>query len=76
MVAATTRVIWIGSQIKGCQTCGIPLKNIFIDGRTRGGSWAIMCEECHSIMGVGLGVGRGQKYQLDEETGEWVKVEG
>lgn len=31
------------------------------DGRTVGGSWAYMCEGCFGYLGVGTGLGKGQK---------------
>ena len=34
----------------------------FIDGRSKSGSWALMCRACHRIFGVGIGTGRGQVY--------------
>lgn len=56
---------WMGSKPKACQICGLLLKEVFIDGRIKAGPWAIMCEDCHSKMGAGLGTGSGQKYDLD-----------
>lgn len=47
----------------------------FIDGRIHGGSWANMCLKCHAAVGVGLGMGRGQKY-TKQEDGRWLKVAG
>jgi hypothetical protein len=48
---------------KNCQICGVELEDIVIDGRLRrNGSWAYMCEECHTNEGVGLGLGKGQKF--------------
>lgn len=48
------------------------LANQLIDGKTRRGSWAWMCKSCHALFGVGLGTGRGQKYNT--LTGK--KIEG
>lgn len=44
----------------------------YVDGATTIGPWANMCEGCYRLYGVGLGTGRGQRY--DAKTG--VKVEG
>jgi hypothetical protein len=63
---------WNGSKPEDCQLCDRPLKKSFVDGRVRGSNWHILCEVCHIKFGVGLGVGRGQKYDL--KTLE--KVEG
>ena len=34
-----------------------------VDGATRMGPWANMCLPCSQKHGVGLGVGRGQRYE-------------
>ena len=47
-------------------------KRWFVDGRTKRGPWALMCPRCFEMDGVGLGTGKGQKY--DFETKE--KIEG
>jgi hypothetical protein len=44
----------------------------FVDGKTTAGPWANMCLGCFSLFGMGLGTGKGQKY--DAKTG--VKLEG
>lgn len=31
------------------------------DGKTKGGPWANMCQECFNKHGIGLGTGRGQR---------------
>lgn len=65
-----------------CDLCGDPFntehqpKNnppVFIDGATKfGGRWGDLCPRCHSVHGIGLGTGKGQKYNAI--TGE--KLEG
>lgn len=32
-----------------------------VDGRTHQGPWANMCGSCFELLGVGLGLGRGQR---------------
>lgn len=68
--------VWMGSTPRNCDAdaCGVPIDKVFIDGRTATGRWGILCKTCHGIYGVGLGTGRGQKYELINNT--WVKVEG
>ena len=58
--------IW-AAPISNCQICHSSLSffKYFIDGRTNQGVWAIMCPRCHSMVGRGLGVGRGQKYSTE-----------
>ena len=42
-----------------CQLCYS--KTATVDGKTKMGPWAFMCEACHTVFGVGLGVGKGQR---------------
>lgn len=58
-----------------CDICKIKITSVFIDGKTKFGPWADMCLNCHTIHGVGLGLGRGQKYELQPD-GKYRKVEG
>jgi hypothetical protein len=67
--------IWIGSKPKTCDLCKEEFSNTFIDGRTIYGVWALMCAKCHEHVGIGLGTGNGQEYQL-VEGGDWDKVSG
>jgi hypothetical protein len=61
-----------------CDLCGTPLADpigadetrTYVDGRTKMGPWADMCEPCFTCVGVGLGTGRGQRYNA--HTGEKV----
>lgn len=64
---------WLG-EVGRCQNCGDELKVFpnFIDGRTKFGPWALLCPPCHAEIGVGIGLGKGQRY--DFSTLE--KVEG
>jgi len=55
---------WIGSEPKKCDYCGHDFHKVFIDGKTVMGPWALLCEFCHNRYGVGLGQGKGQKYNL------------
>ena len=66
------KVFWISPAPKHCDLCHQKLKGNFIDGRTVYGPWGILCIPCHGQYGVGLGLGKGQKYNL--ETLE--KIEG
>ena len=55
---------WRGSPPVSCDLCGSAFKGEFIDGKTRMGPWGLLCVPCHIRNGVGLGTGRGQKYDL------------
>jgi hypothetical protein len=63
---------WAGLPPGLCDICGEPILDVFIDGKTVQGAWAIMCVPCHGRFGLGLGTGKGQKYL--KATSE--KIEG
>ena len=65
---------WLGTVPSKCDVCGADVKQGFIDGRTKHGPWGILCGKCHKEVGVGLGTGYGQKYELQD--GEYIKVAG
>jgi hypothetical protein len=67
-------IYWIGV-IDRCDICNGKLLKTFVDGRTIRGPWGAMHVKCHAVFGVGLGVGRGQRYE-QQENGRWLKVEG
>lgn len=80
------QVFWQGAA-DTCDFCEKPIATIvgtkIVDGRTRGGPWALMCEPCHTKHGVGTGTGHGQVYQRQAETPDavkagklWLKIEG
>lgn len=55
---------WNAEAPARCDGCDEMLEGTFIDGKTIFGHWAIMCENCHTTHGVGLGIGKGQRYNL------------
>ena len=67
-------VDWIGSTPTNCDVCGKPILDTFVDGKTRGGPWGMMCVPCHGAHGVGLGLGRGQRYRKSND--KWKKEAG
>lgn len=68
------RVKWLGSNPTTCDLCQVRFDKVFIDGRIRFyNSWAMLCPDCHSEHGVGLGMGRGQLYVREESN--WFKQE-
>jgi len=55
-----------------CDFCAKDLRfQPYVDGKTTRGPWATMCLPCYKTHGVGLGTGKGQRYN---EAGK--KVEG
>lgn len=67
----TEKKKWTGTVPDKCNFCGDKLTTTFTDGQTVYGSWAIMCPNCHNRYGVGVGLGKGQTY--DVKTGEKIK---
>lgn len=67
---------WMGSIPEKCDICHSPLTQVFVDGRLRNSTqWAMMCPECFMDLGVALGTGFGQRYELNSHN-EWVKTGG
>ena len=58
-----------------CDICHKSITNVFIDGATKYGPWAIMCLNCFQEVGTTLGTGRGQEYWKDKD-GHFYKIEG
>ena len=69
---------WYGSTPTSCDLCGRKIENEFFDGKIFHGPWGILCPRCHKAKGVGLGVGKGQRYVLTNFNGEdmFLCVEG
>ncbi len=65
---------WFG-EVPEKDSFGEPITTTFIDGATFSGPWAIMTPRSFKMLGVGLGLGRGQKYEK-QNGGVWLKVEG
>lgn len=66
-----------GEEVRFCDICETTIKDgICIDGRTKMGPWADMCQGCHKTHGIGLGLGKGQKYQRSEDGKVWKKIAG
>lgn len=59
---------WL-SEVTNCQVCHKPFGKYFIDGATKMGHWALMCEGCHKNVGNGLGIGHGQRYLTSTKEG-------
>jgi hypothetical protein len=65
---------WVGGDPSICEICKRSVEGTFVDGKTTMGPWATMCVPCHKKWGVGIGTGRGQKYERQAD-GKWSKVE-
>ena len=64
---------WL-SPVEKCDICRKPFESgdTFIDGKTHQGPWGILCSPCHETHGIGLGTGKGQRYDFDTRE----KIEG
>lgn len=68
------KVIWHGG--RKCDICGKEIKEgRLYDARTTHDCWATMCNDCYVRYGVGVGNGKGQRYELNE-NGEFEKMKG
>ena len=68
---------WIGNVPNCCDICKEEIVDVFIDGRIGLDltlPWGFMCEPCHSLSGVTLAWGHGQKYKKINQ--DWICVEG
>lgn len=66
---------WVGDPPEHCDVCTTKIEEIFVDGKTRNGPWAVMCPVCALLEGVGLGEGKGQLYIRTVHSG-FVKRRG
>lgn len=62
---------WLGNT--KCDICGKECEEVLYDAAIRLGPWAIMCEDCFNKFGKGLGIGIGQEYVMNNETGDFEK---
>ena len=51
--------------VPGCDYCADGKTPAAVDGKTRAGYWANMCEYHYFMHGLGLGLGRGQRLHKD-----------
>lgn len=67
-------VFWCGPPPAVCDICDRPIRDAFVDGRTRMGPWANMDTGCHAQFGTGLGTGIGQRFEQTPDG--WLKTAG
>lgn len=65
---------WMSEPPKQCDFCKQPITDGFVDGKTVYGPWACMCPTCFFLEGIGIGEGKGQVYELQDN--EYIKVAG
>lgn len=71
----TQQRFWTGSPPSVCDVGHEPITDEFVDGKTVMGPWANMCPVCFQVYGVGLGLGKGQRY-VKQPDGRFLKVDG
>lgn len=64
---------WQGTNPERCDLCNCKITNVFVDGKTSFGPWAIMCMSCHNGK---YGLGIAQKYVFNAVLNVWEKVLG
>jgi hypothetical protein len=74
MQAKEAKRYWTGD-VGPKDDVGDTIEDVFIDGATTLGPWAIMTPKTHRRIGKGIGQGLGQKYKRQPD-GKWLKVEG
>jgi hypothetical protein len=67
---------WCGVVPNHCDLCSDDIDDVFVDGKMQGGGWAFMCIPCHAERGLGFGLGQGQEFTSDPETGYWERTRG
>jgi hypothetical protein len=63
---------WNGT-VKKNDDFGDKIIDSFIDGKTKHGPWAIMTPRSFALYGVGLGIGLGQRYFLNNN--KWILLD-
>lgn len=74
MESDTQERFWTGT-VGQRDDFGADIEDTFIDGATVMGPWAIMTPSSHAVNGCGIGTGRGQRYERQED-GRWKKTAG
>lgn len=69
---------WMGRKPTNCDICHNGITDWWVDGKTKFGPWANMCSQCFGKHGIGMGLGKGQKYNANtlekiEEENLWMK---
>lgn len=67
--------VWWTGEVPARDDLGRPLRGVMYDARTRIGPWALLCQESYDLVGMGLGVGLGQRYE-QQPDGRWLQTAG
>lgn len=67
-------VYWCG-EVDVCDVCGRKFLGTMYDASVPGVAWGNLCQRCFDDYGCSLGIGRGQRYDVQLD-GRWLKVGG
>jgi hypothetical protein len=65
---------WTGTTI--CDGCNSECDTYLHDAKTFQGPWGVFCDDCFVELCYGHGLGRGQGYKKNDQTGLWEKFAG
>lgn len=70
-------VYWLSKVPEGCQLTGEPFDGVMYDAKIKAlnGQWGLVCQSTFDLFDCRLGLGYGQKYELQED-GRWLKTAG
>lgn len=63
------------SPLHSCDICHNEFKSVMYDAKISSGPWGNLCQSCFDEFDCSLGLGRGQKYEL-QPNGRWLLTEG
>lgn len=72
---ANDKPVWHSAIPTRCDLDGHEITTVFYDAKTVMGPWGNLCPACFKQYGMGLGTGKGQKYEL-QDNGRYLKTEG
>lgn len=67
-------VYWQGPLEDKCNVCSGAFDGVMYDANL-GRGWGNVCQKCFNIYGHGLGTGRGQRYEHQQDA-RWLKTGG
>lgn len=66
---------WLSTPPISCDRCSAAIESRFFDARGVGNRWGCFCQRCFDEMHCSLGMGRGQRYEINAD-GYWEKTGG
>ena len=69
------KTVYYANPPSRCDLCQVVIDSIFFDCKTRMGPWGNICRGCFQSNGIGLGIGKGQRYEKQAD-GKFLKTAG